>query len=755
MVRIFYLSPDKTRTMTRLKSRVLFDYEARKEYEMTILAKNIEFAGIANYSKRITVNVVDRNDNAPQFEKRSYKINILENATMGTTLLTLEAHDKDIGANAKIQYYLHETLDSKLFHIGKENGILTLRSAIDIRRRRSLTLFAIATNGPYSTFCEIVVNIIDINDKRPYFQPSFYSINVTETTEVGTTVAKILAFDLDIEAKNRHITYKLKQSDKTIPFTLEDSGNIKIVRKLGKFAGQVFTVRAFAFDGHGLESSNEATIVLRIIKTIHVPSFFSGLRFVTDVYRIKVREDVPVGTLLVKVKAFNPDNAYSSIRYVFVKPEDRFNFTVSENDGEIRTSRCLDYERQHKYSLTVFACDVNGISECTAARVDIYVEDINDNYPEFTQKIYHSTISEYAEIGSSVMKVVAIDADSGTLGSVRYEFDDSDSKMFPFSVGQTDGILRVSKKLTGVCPTSLIFIIRATDGGSSIGEALLDIEVLRNDSSKQPCVGAKPPKFDRLVYSVFVKEDTEVGQQLATINASTFNGTTSQYFLFANENETFLTNSVRGGLYLQRKLDYEKKRAHELLLIARIRDDVRLRSYARIHVNVVDVNDNRPILFEKNHVTFLKGTLKPGRFVTKISAFDLDSGANGQILYAIDKNLTVPEFSLDAVSGNLLVNRIGNQDKYVLPVKACDKGVPSLCDYGTVTIHISKDSFEGGLRSSLIDSNYTYARLEFNIDKYIANGYERIRFIAQEVHFQDPYCEFPPIFSCIYRFGLK
>ena len=559
MGRIFYLTPDKTRTMARLKSRVLFNYEARKQYEIIVLAKNIEFAGIANYSKRITVNVVDKNDNAPQFEKRSYKVNILENATIGATLLTLKARDKDTGINAKIQYYFHETLDSKLFHIGKESGILTLRGALDIRRRKTLNLFVIATNGPFSTFCEVVINLIDINDKRPYFQPSYYNINVTESTKVGTVVAKIFAYDLDIEPRNRHITYKLKHSDKMIPFALEHSGNIKIARKLGKYAGQVFRVQAFAFDGHGLESSNEATIILRILKTIHVPSFFSGLRFVTDVYRINVREDVPIGTLLVKVKAFNPDNTYSSIRYVFVKPEDRFNFTVSENDGEIRTSYCLDYERQHKYSLTVFACDVHGVSECTAARVDISVEDVNDNSPEFTQKIYHSSVSQYTEIGSSVTRVVAIDADSGTYGSVRFEFDGSDSKMFPFSVGQTDGVLRVSEKLRGAYPNSLIFVIRATDGGGNIGEALLDIKVLRNDSAKQPFVGAKTPNFARLVYSIFVKEDTKVGQQLAIINASTFNTTTAQYNLLANDNETFITDPIRGGLYLQKNLIMKRK----------------------------------------------------------------------------------------------------------------------------------------------------------------------------------------------------
>ena len=741
MARIFYLSPDKTRAMARLKSRMPFDYEARNHYEFIIVATNIEFSGIANCSKKINVKIVDRNDNAPQFDKKSYSINVLENTNIGTALLTLKAYDKDTGVNAKIEYSLHENINSKLFHIGKQSGILTLKNALDITQRRSLTLFVIATNEPFSTFCEVVVNVIDINDNSPYFKPSFYNISVTDITELGANVAKIFAYDLDVEAKNRHITYKLRQPDEMVPFSVEESGNIRITKKLGKYSGQVFTVYAVAYDGHGLKSSNEATIVFRVIKTAGVPSFYSGLRFVTDVYQVTVREDVPIGTLLTTVKAYNPDNSYSLLRYIFVEPELRYNFTVSENSGEVRISHLLDYEAQRNYSLTVFACDVDGISECTAARVDIDVTDFNDNSPEFMQDIYQAAVNENAENGSMILRVVATDADSGTFGGIRYSFG-SINGMLPLSVGETDGIVRVSGSLKGIYPISLISVVKATDNGNRVGKALLEIKIVGNDSIKQSFEGGKAPEFRKSFYSILVKEDTKVGQQLTSVKASTVNATNVRYILSTSEDEIFMTNPIQGGLYLQKQLDYEEKTDYDLYLIAVLRNDERLRSYTRIHVNVLDINDNRPVLFDKSHVTFVTGTLKPGRFVTKISAVDRDSKHNGQVHYSMNTNATIPEFSLDSTSGDLRVKQIGDRDKYVLSVRACDKGVPNLCDYGTVTIHISKDTFSGGLKSNLLQSNYTYAELEFTVDQYVIGDYERIRFVAQEVHFQHPYCEY-------------
>ncbi|XP_032411732.1 protocadherin gamma-C3-like [Xiphophorus hellerii] len=56
---------------------------------------------------QIKVNVLDVNDNSPVFSKNLYKIQVTENANMGTTLLTLSATDLDEGVQWSDRLFFH------------------------------------------------------------------------------------------------------------------------------------------------------------------------------------------------------------------------------------------------------------------------------------------------------------------------------------------------------------------------------------------------------------------------------------------------------------------------------------------------------------------------------------------------------------------------------------------------------------------------------------------------------------------------
>ena len=45
---------------------------------------------------------------------------------------------------------------------------------------------------------QVSVFVLDENDNPPYFDPNSYPISISESTEVGATVIRILAFDDDI-----------------------------------------------------------------------------------------------------------------------------------------------------------------------------------------------------------------------------------------------------------------------------------------------------------------------------------------------------------------------------------------------------------------------------------------------------------------------------------------------------------------------------------------------------------------------------
>ena len=99
------------------------DRETISSYNLTILAKDGGSPPLTNTSvMRITV--VDENDNNPQFELTSYTATLLENATIGTSVLTTKARDFDQGVNAVVTYSLDNDSEG-LFKIDTSTGLIT------------------------------------------------------------------------------------------------------------------------------------------------------------------------------------------------------------------------------------------------------------------------------------------------------------------------------------------------------------------------------------------------------------------------------------------------------------------------------------------------------------------------------------------------------------------------------------------------------------------------------------------------------
>lgn len=69
---------------------------------------------------KVTVSVLDANDNDPVFVKDSYEFYVEENLAGGAVVGKVSASDRDIGANAAIRYGLIPGNSS--FHIDAING---------------------------------------------------------------------------------------------------------------------------------------------------------------------------------------------------------------------------------------------------------------------------------------------------------------------------------------------------------------------------------------------------------------------------------------------------------------------------------------------------------------------------------------------------------------------------------------------------------------------------------------------------------
>ena len=93
-------------------------------------------------------------------------------------------------------------------------------------------------------------------------------------------------------------------------------------------------------------------------------------------------EDIPVGSVIVKVSATDTDKG-DSIEYTLVTTVDEF--SIEPASGNIILLTALDREVTDRYDLIIHATDGTNVATAT---VTILVSDVNDNTPKFEPASY-------------------------------------------------------------------------------------------------------------------------------------------------------------------------------------------------------------------------------------------------------------------------------------------------------------------------------------------------------------------------------
>lgn len=117
----------------------------------------------------------------------------------GTRVEELNATDLDTGENAEIIYRIqHGSFND--FHIDNHTGVITIAKPLDYDVRSSYTLEVVAADQgipSLSGTATLTINVINSNDKAPYFTPTTQRAEVSEDVDVGTFVHQLTANDPD------------------------------------------------------------------------------------------------------------------------------------------------------------------------------------------------------------------------------------------------------------------------------------------------------------------------------------------------------------------------------------------------------------------------------------------------------------------------------------------------------------------------------------------------------------------------------
>jgi len=166
-------------------------------------------------SINVSIEILDINDNAPEFDKEIYEANIHENAAHASSVIKIHAHDKDFGLNGKIRYSIDnrnhaKSTDNNWLEIDPETGLVsTIGSKIaqmenlgpnceeNSKLEYSIRATDLGLPQKFST-TKLILHIIGVNDHIPIFDKSIYNVTIREDLGIGTCFLQVFSYNFVI-----------------------------------------------------------------------------------------------------------------------------------------------------------------------------------------------------------------------------------------------------------------------------------------------------------------------------------------------------------------------------------------------------------------------------------------------------------------------------------------------------------------------------------------------------------------------------
>ena len=290
----------------------ILDYEeaytsSRAKYTLTIRASDGGQPPHSNSSGIMEVYVVDMNDNSPQFHNSPYHFEVQENAKINSVVGQVEASDQDHGENARISYSIvpqSSKTDHRMFRIDQSSGVVRVAKQLDyeITKEYHFTVRA-SDNGQSRRFvrAEVYVKILDVNDNAPQFMKKQYRVRIAEDTNIGVDIIVVNASDPD-KLLTGGINYQIVGGNAAKKFSIvtrNNAGIVKLNKHLDYNDQQLYLLRVKASDG---SLTNTTTVSIFITDTnSHRPAFDQAE------YSVSLKEDVGIGTVVLKVHASDED----------------------------------------------------------------------------------------------------------------------------------------------------------------------------------------------------------------------------------------------------------------------------------------------------------------------------------------------------------------------------------------------------------------------------------------------------------------
>ncbi|KAL1007093.1 hypothetical protein UPYG_G00081830 [Umbra pygmaea] len=357
------------------------------------------------------------------------------------------------------------------------------------------------------------------------------------------------------------------------------------------------------------------------------------------------------------------DVGSTPIKYVLAGEGAGTIFAINENTGDIHAMKRLDREEKAEYTLTaqVINRDTNQPLEPPSEFI-IKVQDINDNPPQFIEGPYRASVPEMSQVGTSVTRVTATDADDPVYGnSAKLVYSIVEGQPY-FSIDPNTAIIKIA--LHGMdreMREEYLVVIQAKDMGGHMGglSGTTTVTVTLTD------VNDNPPKFSKSLYEFVIPEDLGIGKAGGKVKANDRdigeNAKSTYNIIDGDEKDIFEittdTQTQEGILRLKKPLDFENKKSYTLKVeAANIRFDPNsggpFKDTATVKIAVED-SDEPPIFSKPMFVLQVDENAPINTVIGTVTARDPDV-TSSLVRYFIDRHTDLErQFNINVDDGKI------------------------------------------------------------------------------------------------------
>ncbi|KAK4881518.1 hypothetical protein RN001_004837 [Aquatica leii] len=359
----------------------------------------------------------------------------------------------------------------------------------------------------------LLIAVLDEQDTPPVFTVAPPVTVLDPNIKPGDYILRVHAEDGD-RGNPRMIRYGLVSEGN--PFTAffnlsEDTGILRLAKPISEIqaishAGAPVILTVVAEEIR--VGANEPPALSTSVQIALLPPLPSGTlpHFSTRLISTSLDENSPPGTRLKvpNVELIGEPGEIFSLQLINNNGTFDVSPAIIEGRGKfviiVRDSTLLDYEQRHMVQCILVAKQLGRENNTVSLPIIVMLNDVNDLPPRFHQTEWHASILESAEVGTSVLRVTAIDPDTMSSDHIRYTrllgVHNNLFKLHPVS-----GLIIVDGELDAETVAKFQFIVEAADedGNGLKANATVFIELID--------VNDQIPKFEKKIYEFILNKN--------------------------------------------------------------------------------------------------------------------------------------------------------------------------------------------------------------------------------------------------------